>query len=132
MIASSTARKVNCGTAAAWFMSSPWSGNTEARQAKGWPGASPAGAGIAGKAARGTYTRPGFARRTHVRTRPGRAARARRLPRPPQGRVRLLLHRDVGALLLLRDEGAAAAVPAEVPRLRRRRGLRPDRRSEER
>src|SRR5690606_38006743 len=39
----------------------------------------------------------------------------RRIPWPSQGPVRVLLHRDVGALLVLRDEGAAAAVPGEVP-----------------
>ena len=45
--------------------------------------------------------------------------RLRRLPGPSQGRLRLLLHRNVGALLLLRHEGAAAAVPDQVPPVRR-------------
>src|SRR5690606_33548516 len=43
---------------------------------------------------------------------PSGPGRQRRLPRPSQGRLRLFLHRDVGAFLLLRDEGAAAALPA--------------------
>ncbi len=67
-----------------------------------------------------SYTRPSSrgARRGHDRPAP-RPRSARRTLRPPQGRLRLFLHRDVGALLLLRDEGAAAALPAAAPPLRR-------------
>jgi hypothetical protein len=39
--------------------------------------------------------------------------------RPSQGSLRLLLHRDVGALLVLRHEGAAAALPGQVPPVQR-------------
>ena len=64
----------------------------------------------------------------HVRHRRRAPRSHRRVVRPSQGPLRLLLHRDVGALLVLRDEGAAAALPHQVPPLQRRQRLQPDRR----
>ncbi len=110
-----------------------------------------AGAGSNGSAFAGTTTRDGGSRCACVKTsglrvcgrytrpkpHPGirnvrhrrRSPRAlRRAVRTPEGPLRLLLHRDVGALLVLRDEGAAAAVPHQIPPLQRRQRLQPDRR----